>query len=96
MPSTLVILLTLAAVARLTRLVTSDLITEPLRDRIIRFLGTGSKAAYLLSCAWCASVWIAVPVAWLAVLSDGSAWFVIPALALSASLAAGIVAENTE
>ena len=68
------------AVARLTRLVTTDRITRPLRRRAVAAayapaplpdgwddLGPTTvtddpdapKAAYLLSCDWCSSMWVA-------------------------------------
>lgn len=46
------------ATARITRLITEDKITEPIRDWVE---GTfpGSKVAYLVSCPLCVSVWAA-------------------------------------
>lgn len=57
------------ATARLTRLALDDLVTEPLRARIVEWAGrsvhdtTGMHAAHprvldLLNCPWCISVWI--------------------------------------
>lgn len=44
------------AVSRITRLITEDKITEPLRDSIEgRF--SGSRLAYLVTCPLCVSVW---------------------------------------
>lgn len=96
MPSVLVLLLTLGAITRLTRLVTSDVLTEPIRAAVERRYGDASKIAYLLSCPWCFSVWASFPVAWAAIVSHGAAWFTVPALALTASLVAAIVVEIWE
>ena len=49
--------------ARLTRLATADYLTLPLRRRVLQAVQEGGRAEYLLSCAWCASIWIAAPVA---------------------------------
>jgi hypothetical protein len=54
------VILTLLAVARVTRLVTTDVITEPVRNAVVRrLLGRDPehKLAYLLVCDWCASVY---------------------------------------
>lgn len=51
------------AVARLTRLVTADQITLPLRRWVVNRYGEESGRAYLIHCRACASVWIAFPVA---------------------------------
>jgi hypothetical protein len=45
------------AVARLTRLITEDEITEPMRD-FIQGRWQGSKLAYLVTCPFCVSVWM--------------------------------------
>lgn len=52
----LTIALALGLTARLTRLITLDTITAPIRDRLSGLLGA------LVQCAWCTGVWVAVPV----------------------------------
>lgn len=52
------LLLTLSAY-RLTRLVTTDSLTEELRSSINDRFGADSKLAVLISCPWCSSVFIA-------------------------------------
>lgn len=47
-----------------------------------------------LLCPWCASVWLAGPVAWSAWCFAERAWWMVPALALAASGAAGFLAEH--
>lgn len=51
------------ATARLTRLVTADQLTLPLRRRVLSRAREGGQLEYLLSCAWCTSVWIGIPIA---------------------------------
>lgn len=46
------------AVHRLTRLVTEDEVTAPLRDRITNAAPEG-RLAYLVSCPWCVSIYAA-------------------------------------
>lgn len=52
----LALLVAALAVYRLTRLVVADELTAPLRDRVV---GRGGRLAYLVTCPWCISVWIA-------------------------------------
>jgi hypothetical protein len=82
------------AVARFTGLVTLDTITEPIRDRIIVALDDtpgsgGAWLAKLVTCPWCASVWIsavAAPVVWNL---GHSPWLLVPALGLAFSFVSG-------
>lgn len=52
-------LIELLATARLTRLVTEDSITEPLRDRAMEI---HPMLGELVHCRWCTSVWAAAAV----------------------------------
>ena len=49
--------------ARVTRLVTTDEITRPLREGVLRRLDAEKpghvRLAYLMECGWCTSVWVA-------------------------------------
>lgn len=48
------------ATYRLTRLITTDNITEPIRERIWKkYPPHSSKLGYLITCNWCMSVWVA-------------------------------------
>ena len=82
-----VLLLTIGLHFRLTRLITEDTITQPLRDwsaQINDWLGK------LLDCGWCSGVWIAaglVPLAWF---EGDTTWYQIIALAGSISWLYGI------
>jgi len=56
----LAVLLLLAATARVTSLITTDFIFEPLRSAICSRVG--DRLAYLIRCDWCMSVWVGVAV----------------------------------
>jgi len=44
---------------RLTRLVTEDVITAPVREKIFaKYPPTEDRWSYALTCPWCASIWI--------------------------------------
>jgi hypothetical protein len=85
------------AVARTTRLVTTDEITRRPRQAFVRARPEGSMLAYLVVCRWCASVWVAATAAvvwWL--LSDtprwsGRWWIDVPTLLLALSYATGLL-----
>ena len=82
------LLLTFGAVWRLSRLIAVDFICERLRfwgERRSPWLG------YLLSCPWCISIWIAPPIAALAVLLPENLAVWIGLTALTASGAAGLM-----
>lgn len=49
--------------ARITRLITADRITLPLRAALVRRVGPSHQLAYLAHCRWCAGLWLAVPAA---------------------------------
>lgn len=53
----LTIVLLVGAVIRLTRLITSDLLLEPLRCWVER--RAGIRVGYMVRCDWCISVWVA-------------------------------------
>lgn len=85
------------AVARLTRLVCADKITEPVRNAAARRLPDGSLVVYLLFCRWCMSMWVALPLAamwWVASplprWSDRW-WLDVPAAALALSHVTGLL-----
>lgn len=52
-------------------------------------VATESRWAYLLTCPWCVSVWLALPVVWSAWCFGDRAWWFVPAAALAASGVAG-------
>lgn len=87
-----IFLLTLGAVARLTKLITDDYIARHLRAFFIRRLGPDHDISYLVTCPWCLSAWFAgalFPVAWFYGEHPG---FIIPAAVFSASYLVGAAA----
>jgi hypothetical protein len=56
----LVLLVMVLSVARLTRLATTDEVTEPLRRRVAHGSPDPSWPTRLLACDWCVSVWAAL------------------------------------
>jgi len=47
--------------ARVTRFITADYLAADFRAWIFRRFGDG-KLYYLVTCAWCTSIWVALPV----------------------------------
>jgi hypothetical protein len=89
MPAPLVLLLAVFATYRLTRLVTADAITEPLR---VWADVKSQKFGYLLSCDWCLSMWVAPPVAVIAVVWGDNRVVLGAGLALMLSALTGLLA----
>lgn len=92
MSTWLLFLLTLGAVLRVTRIITADYITQPLRERLINRWGENSQRAYLVTCDYCASFWVAIPLAATAVLWGDNRVVIIAFLALTASWFSGFMA----
>jgi hypothetical protein len=90
------LVLTVFAVARITRLVTSDRITEAPRDWILDRINPHGLATYLITCSWCVSVYAGFIVAPVAHYWGNSPWFTIPAIALTASYITGYLASLTK
>jgi hypothetical protein len=106
--------------ARLTRLVTTDVITEPMRGRVIEWAYNGRlvewsgprsdnddspdwieivaedrdppKLATLVTCQWCAGVWVAGAIA----LVRRRRWWKWVRVPLAMSMITGLLAENLE
>lgn len=85
------------ALARLTRLLTVDRITDFLRAWAWNpKTGEDGMLWYLSRCAWCMSLWLGLITApFLLLTIDRSLWL-IPIFALVASWFAGVSAENFE
>lgn len=83
------------AVARLAGLITTDVITEPLRNSLLKRLNPDktwhAQLAYLTGCQWCASIWIAAMIIPTAYWSGDTPWLQVPALILAASHLTGIL-----
>lgn len=88
--SAALLVLAVAATVRLTRLVTSDYLTEHPRRWLQAHLP--EPLAYLLGCPWCASIYVGGLVAAVTVVWPTNRLVVGLWLALAGSLAAGLVA----
>lgn len=82
------------ATYRLSRLVTTDTITEPVRNKIWdKFSPQETKLGYLITCNWCTSIWMGAGVAVARELAPKT-WNVA-ATALAASAVTGIISDRT-
>lgn len=84
------------AVARVTTLITSDEITHDARRWLVRKLplrGWANWVEYLITCPWCASIWIAAIAAPLIYFHPGSPWLQLPALIFAFSQVAGMTSD---
>lgn len=92
---TLIVLLVLTlAVYRLTRLVTRDELTRPLRERWLMPLiddTARGRAAYALTCPLCLSVWLSLALG-LTYLHGGIVWRLVECMAVAG--AAGLLLDR--
>ncbi|OZC59261.1 hypothetical protein CH276_22705 [Rhodococcus sp. 06-470-2] len=86
-------LLTLGGTIRLTRLITDDFITRHIRAFVIRHRGPDSDLAYLVTCPFCLSMYIAGGAFSAAWFYGSHPAFIITAAALTASWLVGITAS---
>jgi hypothetical protein len=108
MPFAITLLVYALAVARVTRLVTSDKLTEMPRTRLEiklwqRFApqvpasdwhrAVPPLPVYLLTCPWCVSVYVGAVAAPLVAFLGDSYWVFVPALALAFSHFTGLLAK---
>lgn len=84
------------AVARVTRLLTVDAITDFIREGVYSRFGNESKWGYFATCPWCVSIWVAFPTAPLFLAWTGRDYWAVPVLALAASWFAGVSATRLE
>lgn len=92
--SFLLLFLMIGAAARLTHLVTSDLVSEPFREWLERVeLGVGGyrrlSFTTLVNCPWCIGFWISCAVAALTWAFGDQSWLQFTWAALGASYAVG-------
>lgn len=86
------------AIARVTGLVTQDTITEEIRNRIIQSLDDrpktlGDYLATLITCSWCAGMWVSAIVVPIAYFHHSNTAMLLPALVLAVSQAVGMSAQ---
>jgi hypothetical protein len=108
MPNAITICVFALAVARVTRFITSDKLSEGPRAWLVdrawrrwrpvvplteRPYADEPKPAYLLTCAWCASIYVAAVAAPICWAWGDSPYALLPALACAFSYAAGLFAQ---
>lgn len=117
------------AVARVTRLINSDVLLDGPRERVVswawrrrygsaltrtrdedgadlgmqpywqvvrRLNGIEPKLAYLITCPWCASIYVGAVAAPLWYWLGSSPWLLVPAAALAFSYVTGFLAQHGE
>ena len=88
------LLLGALATARLTRLVTTDRITQAPRSWLLSKLKDDGLAAYLVVCDWCASVYVGTALAAAGAAYGAWPWAWTPVVAMSFSYVAGHLASR--
>jgi len=93
--SSLLYAIYLLAFARLVVLITSDVITRKPRQAMIDALEERGHEmiAYLVTCPWCVSIWLALPAAPIIYAYGHHWWLFVPALVLALSASAGALAR---
>ena len=81
------LIITLGAILRLTRLINSDTITRPLRDKVPTCLRT------FVVCPWCVGFWVALIVVAVSWAAHDHGWYQYGALVLTISWIVGIFAQ---
>jgi len=94
MPAWLLVVLAIGSTMRLTRLVTADKLTEPVRERLLRWWGEDRLASYMVTCDYCTSMYVAPIVATVTVFWPDDRAVMIGLIALTASMVAGLVAAH--
>ena len=92
--TTMLLVLGALATARITRLITTDRITEAPRNAILRRLDADSLLAYLIVCDWCSSVYVGAGVAAAGAALGWWSWSVAIPAALTFSYIAGYLASR--
>ncbi|HWF25160.1 MAG TPA: DUF1360 domain-containing protein [Solirubrobacteraceae bacterium] len=105
--SAVLLILDALAVARLTRLLTADVLTAPMREKLAgrapaQTMSVGGervmvaarpRLAQFITCPWCTSPYLAIGVIVLQVLSPPACLYVTAVLAFS--MVAGLLAERS-
>jgi hypothetical protein len=100
-PAWLMVVLTILAVFRVTRLVNEDTITAPLRRWVVGRDGElepdeVGRWGYFITCPWCVSIWVGTVVSVVAVLWGDNRVVLIGLLALAASASTGLIASMVD
>ncbi|MFB7666459.1 hypothetical protein ACFC1R_21315 [Kitasatospora sp. NPDC056138] len=91
-----VFLMALGATCRITRFVSKDTLAAGFRSWTADRFGDDSRPAYLVSCGWCTSIWVAAVVTPTAFLAGDTLGFRITATALTLSYVAGVASSHLD
>ncbi|MFD6023411.1 hypothetical protein [Streptomyces griseoluteus] len=91
-----VFLISLGATCRITRFVTKDTLAAGFRIWTADHFGDDSSPAYLVSCGWCASIWVAAAITPTAFLVGDTLAFKIGATALTLSYITGVASTHLD
>lgn len=92
MTSSIRFIVFLLSVYRATRLIIQDEILDGPREWVYSKVKPGGKLEYLLSCPWCVSFWVAIPLAILYVVSPTG--MMVVGLPLAGSAVTGILDQK--
>lgn len=90
------VLLAILATVRVTRLVTHDAISDPVRLWITDRFGANSKIAYFVHCPWCVSMYVGAVAGYSAWSWADTPGYQVATLALSASYVAGYLVSRED
>lgn len=88
-----VFLLALGITCRITRFITKDTLAAGFRSWTAEHFGDDSKLAYLVTCGWCTSFWVAAVVVPVAYAAGSTIAFQAVALVLSLSYLSGVASN---
>lgn len=84
------------ALARLTRLLIADEITDGIRARVFTRYGQHSRQGYFATCPWCVGLWLSLATTPYAIWLTGWSWWLYPLIAGAGSYVVGIFASRIE
>jgi len=91
-PAWLMVVLAVLAVYRLSRLVTGDYVTRPMRTWVNERYGE-NRLSYFVTCDWCVSFWLGAVAAPVVVWWGDNRAVLTVLLALAASATAGLLSQ---
>ncbi|MET8681114.1 hypothetical protein ABZW18_26910 [Streptomyces sp. NPDC004647] len=91
--SLMAFLLSLGVSCRITRFITKDTLAADLRSWVADRFGEESKPAYLITCGWCSSIWVAAAVTPFAYWAGDTVWFQVSAMILTLSYLTGLASS---
>lgn len=91
--NSVVFLLALGSSCRVTRFITKDTLAAGFRSWVAGRFGDDSRPAYLVTCGWCTSIWVAAAVTGLAYGTGETLWFQATAMILTLSYLTGLASN---